>query len=84
MKDVTIKTIGWTLFGCVFAIMFYGSLMSLALSDTQLVIKIEMDNETLEAIETLKGNLTYNRIVESYWNNSRVSVETEDMKFNIN
>lgn len=55
MKDITIKTIGWTIFGCVFCIMFYGMFMMMSLSNANVTFNFNMDNETRQAIQDMKG-----------------------------
>lgn len=71
MKDITIKTIGWTLFGISFVIMFWGSLISLSLSNMDSEIRtthtINMDNQTKEALIKL-SDMPYNTkcIVKEY------------------
>jgi hypothetical protein len=57
MKEVTIKTIGWTTFGVVFVIMFYSMFISLSISNldikTEHTININSDNETKQALRYL-------------------------------
>ena len=62
MNETTIKTIGWTTFGVVFCIMFYGTFISMSLANADIKISINMDNNTKDSI----NNMSYlqNKIAE--------------------
>lgn len=71
MKEVTIKTIGWTLFGITFLIMFYGMFIAMSISNMDSEIRtfhtINMDNETKEALIKLSDiNSNTKCIVKEY------------------
>jgi len=74
MKEITIKTIGWTLFGCIFVIMFFGMFIILTFSDMDGKIStfhyIEMDNNTKESI---------NKLSEIYNNSINSNIEKENI-----
>lgn len=50
----SLKVVGWTLFGCTLTIMYFGMFSAMALSNMDSEIrtyhKIDMDNETKDAI----------------------------------
>lgn len=59
MKEVTIKTIGWTIFGVIFLIMFYGVLISISLAniDSKIVTEhyVFVDNETKDVFRSINN-----------------------------
>ena len=73
MKDITIKTIGWTIFGVVFVIMFYGMFITMSVSNadikTEHTINIISNNETKEALIKL-SEMDYNNCEAKVLNNS--------------
>lgn len=71
MKEITIKTIGWTIFGICFLIMFYGMFIAMSISNMdsefRTIHTINMDNETSEAIKYL-SNIKSSSEYDSYIN----------------
>lgn len=62
MKEITIKTIGWTIFGCCFVIMFYMMFISLSISNsnikTEHILSLISDNETKEIFKSIEDITT--------------------------